>query len=478
MHCCAGTAASSLQLTAAGTCVHAPTAFEEEVVHRVGVFDAADEDGSDDDGSDDGAMACEPDALQGISISAIVSQSDVAAYLHKHADQLGPLADATVAQLGLAGKAVVCVPGEMSAIHAFASMAANKVSCVGVVSHAHGGGLVGSLSSSDLAGLLPEHFVSLAGPVLQYLTARASASWGGQPQHAAAAGPALPAPRVSLQQQQQPAGGGARAWGLKGGEGLKLPPLVSCSPASSLRQVLALLAAHRLHRLHVLDGHSRPVGIVTITDLLRLIVGPGELLEAYGPEVDVEEEVEVLGPHEPPDCSMGVDAGQELIDLGEPRRGLLQLLQAASGWAQLDEYKDNPLYAKEAANAAAKGASQGAEAVKDALVDTGDRLKEAAGEAGDAIRHSAKSTGENVKEGVDQAQGPRADSGVHVPITTASRMKSTSQCWSIIDVSPFDCACGPHVCADTWESTQDAVKGTAKDIKKGVEGAGDRIGGN
>lgn len=45
------------------------------------------------------------------------------AFLHKHVEQLGPLADASLAQLGLADKAVVCVPGEMSAIHAFASMA-------------------------------------------------------------------------------------------------------------------------------------------------------------------------------------------------------------------------------------------------------------------------------------------------------------------------------------------------------------------
>jgi hypothetical protein len=64
------------------------------------------------------------------SISAIVSQSDVASFLHKHAEQLGPLADATVAQLGLADKAVVCVPGEMSAIHAFASMVVSVYKCI------------------------------------------------------------------------------------------------------------------------------------------------------------------------------------------------------------------------------------------------------------------------------------------------------------------------------------------------------------
>jgi hypothetical protein len=59
-------------------------------------------------------------------------------------------------------------------------------------------------------------------------------------------------------------------------------------------------------------------------------------------------------------------------------------------------------------------ASKGAEAVKDALVDTEDRLKEAAAETGEAIMHGVKAAGENVKEGVDEAQGPRADSGVHV----------------------------------------------------------------
>jgi hypothetical protein len=59
-------------------------------------------------------------------------------------------------------------------------------------------------------------------------------------------------------------------------------------------------------------------------------------------------------------------------------------------------------------------ASKGAEAVKDALVDTGDRLKEAAAETGAAIKHGAQAAAHNVKEGVEEAQGPRTDSGVHV----------------------------------------------------------------
>lgn len=64
---------------------------------------------------------------------------------------------------------------------------------------------------------------------------------------------------------------------------MKPPELVSVLATSTLREVMALLTQHRLHRLHVIDERQRPVGIVTITDLLRVIVGCNELLEALGP---------------------------------------------------------------------------------------------------------------------------------------------------------------------------------------------------
>lgn len=56
------------------------------------------------------------------SVTHVVSQSDVLMFLHKHVDELGPLGDVTLQQLGLATKPVVCVPAEMSTIKAFASM--------------------------------------------------------------------------------------------------------------------------------------------------------------------------------------------------------------------------------------------------------------------------------------------------------------------------------------------------------------------
>jgi hypothetical protein len=92
---------------------------------------------------------------------------------------------------------------------------ANKVSCVGVISHSHGGGLVATLGNRDLRGLLPEHFAALGSPVLQFLTARASACWPGgvtagrtvsiQPQQPCAedSGAGVPPQQHREQEQQQ-----------------------------------------------------------------------------------------------------------------------------------------------------------------------------------------------------------------------------------------------------------------------------------
>jgi hypothetical protein len=46
------------------------------------------------------------------------------------------------------------------------------VSCVGVIAHDGAAGVLGgNLSSSDLRGLLPQHFSALAMPVMQVRTA-------------------------------------------------------------------------------------------------------------------------------------------------------------------------------------------------------------------------------------------------------------------------------------------------------------------
>lgn len=75
-------------------------------------------------------------------------------FLHKHVDELGPLADVTLQQLGLATKPVVCVPAEMSTIKAFASM---------VVSEPHAG--LGNLLCTQPGALVSPQLPSKPGCV-------------------------------------------------------------------------------------------------------------------------------------------------------------------------------------------------------------------------------------------------------------------------------------------------------------------------
>ena len=42
---------------------------------------------------------------------------------------------------------------------------------------------------------------------------------------------------------------------------------MTCSPA----EVLSLLATHKLHRLYVVNEAVEPIGLITLTDVLKLL---------------------------------------------------------------------------------------------------------------------------------------------------------------------------------------------------------------
>ncbi len=48
--------------------------------------------------------------------------------------------------------------------------------------------------------------------------------------------------------------------------------LVLCRPDSSLLEVVGLLVRSKIHRVYVIDEQEKPVGIVTMTDVLRKVV--------------------------------------------------------------------------------------------------------------------------------------------------------------------------------------------------------------
>eukprot|EP00798_Chlamydomonas_sp_ICE-L_P020678 gene20678-27473_t len=116
---------------------------KSHVVHRVAVFDKKGR------------------------ITAVVSQSDVVRFLDSHVNKLGPLAKATVQDLGwVTGKVESCTP-ESSAIQALAKMSAAKISSLAVVDSA--GKMIGNFSMSEMRTIMAEQFGSLALPVGDFL---------------------------------------------------------------------------------------------------------------------------------------------------------------------------------------------------------------------------------------------------------------------------------------------------------------------
>jgi len=218
-------------------------------VHRVAVYDAPD---GDDDGDDDDAAAGAP-----VRVTAVVSQSDVVAYIARHAPAaLGALASIPVGDIeGLASSPVASVPQGMPAALALASLfqsdcpvsAAAVVATEGDGPH---GALLADVSVSDLRGLTPGDVGALAAPVLDFLATRHP-----------------PPPR--------PPTGAASAWGVKAPDAERRRDVgaaaVRFPPGAPLGAVIAALAATRRHRAYIIDGDGRPDGILTLTDLLKLI---------------------------------------------------------------------------------------------------------------------------------------------------------------------------------------------------------------
>ena len=52
------------------------------------------------------------------------------------------------------------------------------------------------------------------------------------------------------------------------------PRVVSAQPGSTLREVIAMVVGSKVHRVFVTDAGGKPVGVVTLTDIIRVAVSP------------------------------------------------------------------------------------------------------------------------------------------------------------------------------------------------------------
>jgi 5'-AMP-activated protein kinase regulatory gamma subunit len=151
----------------------------------------------------------------------ILSQSDVIRFLYEHIRDIGIARFDTVDKLGLGTRAVISMSARAKAIHAFFLMLYQKVPAVAIVSG--NGELVGNLSASDLRGLDQNSFTELLKPVMEFVKS------------------------------------------VKRHRGL-----VTCKTGSTLESVLSKLANNNVHRLWMVDDQNCPVGVVTLTDVMKL----------------------------------------------------------------------------------------------------------------------------------------------------------------------------------------------------------------
>ena len=168
----------------------------------------------------------------------VISQSDLAEVLLARLGDLDGVAAASISDLGLVTPHVRAVPASAVALGALSETAEMGLSATVVVDDASGE-VVCCATLSDLEGLTPAEFPDLGLGIAEFVLAR----------------------RESLAARGSPGRGPAPR---RHDEVLTVPP------TATLGQFLRAVVGRGAHRAFVVDDGNRPVGVVSLTDLLRL----------------------------------------------------------------------------------------------------------------------------------------------------------------------------------------------------------------
>jgi len=158
----------------------------------------------------------------------VLSQTDVVRYLRSNTDKIeAEVLHTPLCQLDLP-KQVLRVSPHKSTISAYWHLLRHDVSAVAVVDE--NGKLVDTLSASDLRGCAEENLHSLTMPVREFLASH---------------------PR------QRPAGG----------------EILRCAPTDLLGSAINKLVEAQVHRLWITDEGEKPVSVLSLTDVIRAVLG-------------------------------------------------------------------------------------------------------------------------------------------------------------------------------------------------------------
>lgn len=207
-------------------------------------------------------------------VTNIISQTDVLRYIYKHMESLGRLRYQTVHQLELSTKPVLVAQANLPALEAFRKMNEENVSGVAIVDSVDGK-LVANLSISDLRGLTPAIFGSLALPLSEFLKREEQEQEFQERMR-----------MVKLEQMQhkeyravpppQDYHGETTATRTSATVARRAPhhALVSCRSYTTVEEVIRLMLTKKVHRVYEVDDHFRPIGVVTLTDVLWALTSP------------------------------------------------------------------------------------------------------------------------------------------------------------------------------------------------------------
>jgi CBS domain-containing protein len=152
----------------------------------------------------------------------LISQTDIVSYLSDRKDQLDKnVLNTPVGQLNIPKK-IIHVSYRTPTIKAYNHLIRHKISALAVLDENQK--LVGNLSASDLRGLTDETLNTLRQPVNQFI----------------------------------------HNTGQKN--------LVCCSPEEKLDMAMNKLVENKVHRLWVTDEQNKPVGVLSLTDVIRAII--------------------------------------------------------------------------------------------------------------------------------------------------------------------------------------------------------------
>jgi len=159
------------------------------------------------------------------NVSSVVTQSDVIAYAHLSIDSMGEFADRSISDLNLIRGGVMVARIDDTVTETLEKLYENRISGLALVDHEYR--FRGVFSASDLRGFRPTSFEFFNGSTLMFLA--------------------------------------------KGTNANRFVPSVTCLPTASLRQVIRQMVENRVHRMFITDATDRPVGIVSMGDILQLL---------------------------------------------------------------------------------------------------------------------------------------------------------------------------------------------------------------